>query len=214
MKYVCSICGYVYDEAKEKLLFSDLPESWLCPLCGAGKSAFALEQKHETQKRQISPIKIDDDMKKLSAGELSALCSNLARGCEKQYKEAEAALFHEIADYFAAAAPNVDNAEVSELLKLLRADLNEGYPALRAAALENADRGTGRICAWGEKVTNILDMLAQRWEKEGDAFLQNTEVWVCTVCGFTYIGDSAPELCPVCKVPAWKFEKIEGRASA
>ena len=30
--------------------------------------------------------------------------------------------------------------------------------------------------------------------------------------GFVYIGDEAPELCPVCKVPAWKFEKIEGRA--
>lgn len=25
------------------------------------------------------------------------------------------------------------------------------------------------------------------------------------------IGDQAPELCPVCKVPAWKFEKVEGR---
>lgn len=214
MKYVCSICGYLYDEAKEKMLFSDLPESWACPLCGAGKSAFALEQKQETQKRQISPIKIDDDMKKLSAGELSALCSNLARGCEKQYKEKEAALFREIADYFAAAAPPVEEAELTELIKLLRLDLNEGYPDLRAVALENADRGTARICVWGEKVTNILDMLVQRWEKEGDAFLQNTEVWVCTVCGFTYIGDAAPELCPVCKVPAWKFEKIEGRTSA
>ena len=27
-----------------------------------------------------------------------------------------------------------------------------------------------------------------------------------------YIGGNPPELCPVCKVPAWKFEKIEGRA--
>ena len=35
---------------------------------------------------------------------------------------------------------------------------------------------------------------------------------VCTVCGFVYVGDVAPELCPVCKVPSWKFEKVEGRA--
>ncbi|MGM9662470.1 MAG: rubredoxin-like domain-containing protein [Oscillospiraceae bacterium] len=26
------------------------------------------------------------------------------------------------------------------------------------------------------------------------------------------MGDAAPELCPVCKVPSWKFEKVEGRA--
>lgn len=30
--------------------------------------------------------------------------------------------------------------------------------------------------------------------------------------GFVYVGDKAPELCPVCKVPGWKFEKMEGRA--
>lgn len=41
--------------------------------------------------------------------------------------------------------------------------------------------------------------------------LEGTNIWVCTTCGFVYIGEQAPELCPVCKVPAWKFEKIEGR---
>ena len=50
-----------------------------------------------------------------------------------------------------------------------------------------------------------------RYKKDGEAFLQDTQVWVCTVCGFIYVGDSAPQLCPVCKVPAWKFEKVEGR---
>ena len=31
---------------------------------------------------------------------------------------------------------------------------------------------------------------------------------VCTVCGFVYVGDEPPKLCPVCKVPDWKFEKV------
>ncbi|MGI5902217.1 MAG: rubredoxin-like domain-containing protein [Desulfitobacteriia bacterium] len=31
------------------------------------------------------------------------------------------------------------------------------------------------------------------------------------MCGFVYIGDKLPEVCPVCKVPNWKFEKVEGR---
>ncbi|MDD2355370.1 MAG: rubredoxin [Lachnospiraceae bacterium] len=39
-KYVCTICGYVYDEAVEKVKFQDLPETWKCPLCSAPKSAF------------------------------------------------------------------------------------------------------------------------------------------------------------------------------
>lgn len=214
MRYVCSVCGYVYDENKEDKPFADLPDSWVCPLCGAAKSAFVPEQKTEISKTPIMPVSIDEDMKKLSAGELSALCSNLARGCEKQYKEKEAALFREIAEYFAAAAPSVPNAEINQLAELFQKDLSEGYVSLRSAAVSDSDRGTQRICVWGEKVTTILNTLIQRLEKEGDAFLRDTDVWVCTVCGFIYIGDSAPSLCPVCKVPSWKFEKTEGRASA
>lgn len=67
------------------------------------------------------------------------------------------------------------------------------------------------MCVWGEKVTRILNSLLQKYEKEGEALLANTEIWVCTVCGFVFIGDNAPELCPVCKVPSWKFEKVERR---
>ena len=34
--------------------------------------------------------------------------------------------------------------------------------------------------------------------------------FVCTVCGYVYEGDAAPEQCPVCKAPAEKFKKQEG----
>ena len=40
--------------------------------------------------------------------------------------------------------------------------------------------------------------------------LENSGVWVCTICGFVYVGDALPEVCPVCKVPNRKFEKIGG----
>ena len=47
-KYVCRLCGYVYDEAegdpdsgiKPGTLWSDVPDDWECPLCGASKSDF------------------------------------------------------------------------------------------------------------------------------------------------------------------------------
>ena len=35
--------------------------------------------------------------------------------------------------------------------------------------------------------------------------------FICTVCGYVYEGDAAPEQCPVCKAPASKFkELVEG----
>lgn len=220
MRYVCSVCGYIYDEAREKTPFSELSDDWRCPVCRAAKSVFVPEKKEEPKEAPAPaasvsvPVPEDGDMTKLSVGELSALCSNLARGCEKQYKAEEAELFRELADYFAAVTPAVPDADVDGLAALIKGDLNEGYPAVKAAASAAGDRGTKRICVWGEKVTNMLNSLIGQYQKEGGAFLADTEIWVCTVCGFVYVGDQPPELCPVCKVPAWKFEKIEGRDSA
>jgi flavin reductase (DIM6/NTAB) family NADH-FMN oxidoreductase RutF/rubredoxin len=39
-KYKCTSCGYIYDEEKENVKFSELPESWICPVCGSEKSDF------------------------------------------------------------------------------------------------------------------------------------------------------------------------------
>jgi rubredoxin len=47
-KYVCTICDYVYDPAlgdpdngiAPGTSFEDLPDDWVCPLCGAPKSEF------------------------------------------------------------------------------------------------------------------------------------------------------------------------------
>ncbi|MDQ7835261.1 MAG: rubredoxin [Humidesulfovibrio sp.] len=50
-KYVCNICGYVYDPAsgdpdngvKPGTKFDDVPSSWSCPICGASKDNFSPE---------------------------------------------------------------------------------------------------------------------------------------------------------------------------
>lgn len=50
-KYVCTICGYVYDpekgdpdnSIKPGTRFEDLPADWTCPICGADKSKFEKE---------------------------------------------------------------------------------------------------------------------------------------------------------------------------
>lgn len=210
MRYVCQICGYVYDDAKEKVPFESLPETWKCPLCGAGKSDFKPEEVKKPAPAKDVFVHEDVELKKLSAGQLSTLCSNLARGCEKQYKDEEAGLFNELADYFAAITPPVKDASVKTIAALLQSDI-DSYGDVRATADAAKDRGAARICVWGEKVTRMLSSLVNRYLNEGEEMLADTNIWVCTVCGFVYIGDNAPELCPVCKVPDWKFEKIEGR---
>ena len=50
-KYVCDVCGYVYDPAvgdpdsgiAPGTAFEDLPADWVCPLCGVGKDQFSPE---------------------------------------------------------------------------------------------------------------------------------------------------------------------------
>jgi rubredoxin len=50
-KYVCTVCGYVYDPAvgdpengvTAGTAFKDLPDDWVCPVCGAEKDQFEPE---------------------------------------------------------------------------------------------------------------------------------------------------------------------------
>jgi len=47
-KWECQVCGYVYDEKKGDpdndvdpgTKFQDLPDDWVCPVCGAEKDQF------------------------------------------------------------------------------------------------------------------------------------------------------------------------------
>ncbi|MBQ1316910.1 MAG: rubredoxin [Lachnospiraceae bacterium] len=209
MRYICSICGYVYDEAGN-VPWADLPEDWKCPLCGAAKADFVPEG--------AAPSAADTDavsseaaaLKPLSAIETAALCSNLARGCEKQYLPEQAAAFRKLADWFGTQYEKPADPSFSRLLELVNADLGTLFPAANAAAKENGDRGALRSLVWSEKVTRILKSLLTRYEREGDTLPENTGVYVCTICGFVYVGDTLPEVCPVCKVPNRKFEKIGG----
>ena len=43
MKYVCTVCGWVYDEEEKGVKWEDLPEDFVCELCGVGKDMFEAE---------------------------------------------------------------------------------------------------------------------------------------------------------------------------
>jgi rubredoxin len=233
---VCSVCSYTYDEAKgvpeagiaPGTPWEDLPEDWRCPWCGAGKEAF--REKKETpppppaprEERKAPPAQGEPREKprggkphiekQLSPMELSVICSNLARGCEKQYLPEQEAAFRKLAEFFRGKADPPAEAGTKTILRLVEEDLSSGYPHANQAASGKPDRGALRALVWSEKVTRMLQLLLTRYEAEGERMLENTGVYVCSVCGFVYVGDAPPELCPVCKVPSWKFEKVGRRA--
>ncbi|MCE5278782.1 MAG: rubredoxin [Planctomycetaceae bacterium] len=49
VSYQCQVCGHIYDPAEGEAsqgippgtAFEDLPEDWLCPVCGSPKSMYA-----------------------------------------------------------------------------------------------------------------------------------------------------------------------------
>ena len=218
-EYVCSVCGYVYEEAKgipgagiaPGTKWEELPNDWTCPLCGAAKAEFDKKGAPPTEKVKAVPVmETPRDEQAFSPLEYAALFTNLARGCEKQYKPEEAGLFRELAVFFKETAPKETDTGCDRLLLQIEEDIREGFPNANAAASENADRGALRALVWSEKVTRIQKSLLSRYMDEGDAMTQDKDVYVCTICGFVYIGNELPDVCPICKVPNWKFEKIEG----
>ncbi len=43
-RYVCKVCGYAYDPAEnDNVPFAELPDDWVCPVCGVGKDQFEEE---------------------------------------------------------------------------------------------------------------------------------------------------------------------------
>ncbi|NLE67617.1 MAG: rubredoxin [Lentisphaerae bacterium] len=52
MRYVCDVCGYVYDPKtgdpdngiEPETPFEKVPDTWVCPECGVGKDQFSPEK--------------------------------------------------------------------------------------------------------------------------------------------------------------------------
>ena len=60
-KYVCDVCGYIYDEAigdpdngiEAGTKWEDVPDDFLCPLCGVGKDQFSEAEQHCLSQKRI-----------------------------------------------------------------------------------------------------------------------------------------------------------------
>jgi rubredoxin len=217
-KYKCSVCGYIYEEAIGDVergiapgtAWESISDQWSCPLCGAEKSDFEEEATEKSTTPQQSGTRNKDAVKgDHSAGEISATCSNLAKGLTKQYRFEEAELLNQLAAYYKVISEEEMQGELVELQTLMDVDLESGYADASLIATNSADRGALRALVWGEKVTRMLNSILGRYEKQHNAFIENTNVYVCDICGFVYVGDQLPDICPVCKVPNSKIIEVK-----
>lgn len=208
-KYRCIICGYIYDEAKEKIKFEDLPDDWTCPLCGSPKSAFeeVIESPQKEEESIEEQQEIEEDLRSLTNEEITYICSNLAKACEKEYKEEEQNLFVELATYFEEKTKEVPGTieDIKETNKQEQKDIEQ---AMKIAD-ENSDRGAKRVLTWATKTSNMMKIILENYEKKGIDYIKNTKIWVCDICGFIYIGEEPPKVCPVCKVPSFKILEVK-----
>jgi rubrerythrin len=216
-EYICGICGYVYREA-EHGPWQDLPADWRCPICNASTSSFTPQGAAKTTDMPapiatdaIPAALVEDETpaqaSALTPGLIAAICSNLARGAEKQYLDRESQLFTLLAEYYTAQTPLPTDANLAGLREALAADIAESLPGAKAAAQQKPDRGALRVTVWAEKVSLILSSLLKRYQQEG-AFFAQTNMHVCSICGYVHVADAPPEICPVCKVPQFKFVKV------
>ena len=212
-KYRCQICGFIYDEAVEGVKFEDLPNDWKCPLCGASKEMFeeVVEEDTTLKKEEVNEtennIFQEEDLRELSNYEISYICSNLAKGCEKQYLEEEEKLFQELANYYLEKEATVEGT-LEDVTVCLQDDTKLIKEALSTLNKEE-ERGTNRVLTWVSKTTMMLEGILASYQKEGLEYLKNKKIWVCDICGFVYIGDTPPKVCPVCKVPSIKILEVK-----
>lgn len=226
--YVCSICGYIYDEsagapdtgAAPGTRWEDLPDSWVCPICSAPKSAFEQQGGAEPEPvRKETPAASDSETARITesagytAGELSDIFSNLAKGAEKQCLTKEQDLLTKLAEYYLAKRPDQGTADLSGLRQDTEKDINGGLKESMALSKEDSDRGSMRVLTWAGKVSAMDKSILEQYEAKGDEMLKDTRLWVCSICGFVYVGEVPPAICPVCKVPSFKILEVKKEAN-
>ncbi len=155
---------------------------------------------------------MEDDIREMTHGELAAMCANLQKACSKQLRSEEAQLFGELASFYEEGRKKQEGCSYQDLLKAINEDLSSVYLEVNPAASKHQDLGSHRALFWGEKVSKLLKSLLVRYEKQKNSLLDGTNVYVCEICGFVYVGEQPPAICPICKVPSFKIQAVQKEA--
>jgi rubrerythrin len=157
----------------------------------------------------ITDKKIDGAREVVMANDAiyAAVLSNLSKAAEKQRLPEASGLLSELAARYPLEAEGAP--DLAFVRDQLARDAESGYAAVRESATAVADRGALRAVTWGEKVTKTQKALADRYLAKGEELLEGKDLWVCESCGFIFLGEEAPDICPVCKAPSLRFGKVK-----
>ncbi len=109
---------------------------------------------------------------------------------------------------YSAKAEVPDGSDFTDILEKINSNLENEFVSANNDATNVSDRGAKRVLTWSEKVSRITATILARYEKEGNVMLENTKIWICDICGFIFIGDVPPAVCPICKVPSFKILEV------
>ena len=212
----CTVCKYVYEG-------ETLPENFTCPLCKRGAADFIKiePQAQEEKTMDFKGSKTEANLMYAFAGESQAR-NKYTYYASKARKEG----YEQIAALFEATANN--EKEHAKLWFKAFHGIGTTYENLLDAAAGEHEEWTEMYKNFAEvaKEEGFDDLAAQlaavaliekRHEeryRQLAANIDKGEVWVkvgekrweCRNCGHIHVGESAPEICPVCKHPRAYFE--------
>lgn len=90
-------------------------------------------------------------------------------------------------------------------------EVEEMYPVYIAVAKAQGEKSAETSFRWAlesEKIHAELYREAKKSVERGEDWKIDGYVWVCPVCGHTYVGSEPPEKCPICGVSGEKYKKF------
>ena len=90
-------------------------------------------------------------------------------------------------------------------------EVNEMYPVYIETAKFQGEKEAERSFSWAyeaEKIHAKLYREAKEYVDQGKDWPLEGDIWICSVCGHTYVGKEPPDRCPICNVPKDKYVKF------
>ncbi len=212
----CSVCGFEYEG-------DDLPADYICPLCKHSAADFVkIEiQKQEEKTMEFKGSKTEANLMYAFAGESQAR-NKYSYYASKAKKEG----YEQIAALFEATANNEkEHAKLwfkafhgigttyENLLDAAAGEHEEWTEMYKNFAEVAKEEGFDELAAQFAAVAKIEKRHEERYRalaanvEKGEVWTKVGENrWECRNCGHIHTGESAPELCPVCKHPRAYFE--------
>ena len=218
-KYVCPVCGYVYEG-------DELPADFVCPLCHKGVEVFEEVQEAPAAggDNRLKGTKTAENLATAFAGESQARnkYTYFASVAKKEGYEQIAAIFLKTAEnekehakmWFKELA-GIGNT--SENLAAAAAGENYEWTDMYADFAKTAEEeGFDELA----RKFRLVAAIEKHHEERYRALLGNIEtatvfeksevkIWECRNCGHIVIGTKAPEVCPTCNHPQSYFEISE-----